>query len=110
MTARTKLPRTPKRLDAIANLSPLSEQLLAMIVGLASETTMLRARLDTCERLLADAGVIAPGAIDSFEPDAPAQAEREAQRGRLMRKVFRTLQEAAQAELAAISETGGEPR
>ncbi len=108
--ARTKLPRRPNRLDPIANLPPLSEQLLAMIVGLASETAILRARLDTCERLLADAGVVAPGAIDGFEPDAAAQAEREAQRSRLLRKVFRPLQEAAELELAAIDRTGGEAR
>ena len=112
MTDRIKLPRTPKRLDPIPGQSTLDEQLLGMIVGLASETAILRARLDACERLLAEAskderrgllaGVLAPGAIDAFSPDEPTQKEREEQRHRILRKVFRPLQEAASAELAAI--------
>ena len=76
MTDRIKLPRTPKRLDPIPGQSTLDEQLLGMIVGLASETAILRARLDACERLLAEAGVLAPGAIDAFSPDEPTQKER----------------------------------
>lgn len=102
MTDRLKLPRTPKRLDPIPGQSSFDEQLLGMIVGLASETAILRARLDACERLLAEAGVLPPGAIDTFSPDGTAQQEREEQRNRILRKIFRPLEEAAAAELAAI--------
>jgi hypothetical protein len=98
---RTKLPRTPNRLDAIPGQSALDEQLLAMIVGLASEATILRARLDSCERLLTQAGILAPDAIDSYSPDETARQERDSQRSRIMQKIFRPLQEAAAADLAA---------
>lgn len=70
-----------------------------MVVALASETVILRARLDACERLLAQAGILAPDAIETFAPDDAAQAERDAQRERIMKKVFRPLHEAALAEL-----------
>ncbi|MDE1150819.1 MAG: hypothetical protein PW843_30075 [Azospirillaceae bacterium] len=74
-----------------------------MIVSLASEATILRARLDACERLLVASGVLAPGAVDEFSPDAAAQVERDRMRQHILAKVFRPLQEAAQADLASVS-------
>ncbi|MFT4054867.1 MAG: hypothetical protein QM681_10205 [Novosphingobium sp.] len=97
------LPRTPNRLDAIDGSRPMDEQLLAMIVGLTSEVTVLRARLDAAERLLAGSGALPGGAIDAFEPDAEAAAEREGLRKATLDKVFRPLREAAEAELAAVN-------
>lgn len=102
MTRQT-LPRTPNRLDAIDGSRAMDEQLLAMIVGLTSELTVLRARLDACERLLGASGALPPGAVDAFEPDAQAAAEREGLRKKTLEKVFRPLREAAQAELAAMN-------
>ncbi|TWB40606.1 hypothetical protein [Nitrospirillum pindoramense] len=105
---KSRLPRTPNRLDPIPGRSSLDEQTLAMIVSLASEVTVLRARLDTCERLLVAARVLAPGAVDSFSPDAAAQAERDGLRQHTLNKVFRPLREAALADVAAASHaTGG---
>ena len=49
------------------------------------------------------AGLLPPGAIDSFDPDAAAQAEREALRKRTIAKVLRPMQELAEQELAALS-------
>lgn len=100
---RTPLPRTPNRLDPIPGRDPRDEQTLGMLVALTSELTVLRARLDACERLLAQAGVLAPGAIDAFDPDPAAQAERETLRTRTIARVLRPMQELAQAELAAVS-------
>lgn len=100
---RIKIPRTPNRLDPIPGHSSFDEQILAMIVGLASETTILRARLDSCERLLAEAGILAPDAIDTYAPDDAAQVARDAQRDRIMKKIFRPLTEAAAADLVAVS-------
>lgn len=98
---RTPLPRTPNRLDAIEGSRDLDEQMLGMIVSLASEVTVLRARLDACERLLVSTGALEKGAIDAFEPDAEGQAEREAQRHQSMQKIFRPLREAALRDLEA---------
>ncbi|PEQ11426.1 hypothetical protein B2G71_17790 [Novosphingobium sp. PC22D] len=88
----------------MAGNRPFDEQVLGMIVGLASEVTVLRARLDACERLLVAGGSLLPGAVDGYEPDAPAQAERETLRRSTMEKVFRPLREAAEAELHATTE------
>lgn len=84
----------------------MDEQLLAMIVGLTSEVTILRARLDAAERLLEASGALAAGAIDGFEPDASAEAQREGHRRAMLDKVFRPLREAALAELASITPRG----
>ncbi|MCY1672680.1 hypothetical protein OVA07_16905 [Novosphingobium sp. SL115] len=104
--SRQPLPRTPNRLDAIDGARPMDEQLLAMIVGLTSEVTILRARLDAAERLLEASGALTPGAIDGYEPDAAAEAAREAYRRATLNKVFRPLREAAQAELATTTSAG----
>ncbi|WP_157573235.1 hypothetical protein [Novosphingobium sp. AAP83] len=104
--SRLPLPRTPHRLDPIDGARAMDEQLLAMVVGLTSEVTILRARLDAAERLLEASGVLAPGAVDGFEPDAEAEAARERQRRATVDKVFRPLREAALAELASITPSG----
>lgn len=104
--SRQPLPRTPKRLDAIDGARPMDEQLLAMIVGLTSEVTILRARLDAAERLLEESGALASGAIDGYEPDAAAVAAREAVRLATIDKVFRPMREAALADLAATTSAG----
>jgi hypothetical protein len=101
------MPRTPKKLDPIPGRSAGDEQTLGMILALTSEITVLRARLDACERLLVAEEVLRPGAIDNFAPDDAAQVEREALRTRTIAKVLRPMQELAAQELAAIStETG----
>lgn len=104
--SRSPLPRTPHRLDPIDGARPMDEQLLAMIVALTSEVTVLRARLDACERLLAAGGALAPGAVDGFAPDAEAEAVREGLRRATLEKVFRPLREAAEAEYQAMTPMG----
>lgn len=101
---RVPLPRTPNRLDAIPGADARDEQLLGMIVALTSEVTILRARLDACERLLVASGALAEGAVDHFDPDPPAQAERERARQHTIAKVLRPLREQARAELAALKD------
>ena len=99
---RVPLPRTPNRLDAIPGGDARDEQLLGMIVALTSEVTILRARLDACERLLVASGALTEGAVDRFDPDAAAQGERERARQHTIAKVLRPLREQARAELAAL--------
>lgn len=99
---RSPLPRTPNKLEPIPGREARDEQLLGMIVALTSEVTVLRARLDACERLLVASGALAEGAVDRFDPDAAAQAERERQRQHTIAKIMRPMQELARAELAAL--------
>lgn len=104
MTA-TGLPRSPKGLAPIPGQRQIDAQTLSMIVALASQVTVLRARLDACERVLVGGSVIQPGAIDAFVPDAQAQAERDALRTTGMNKIFRALQEAGEADLSTLEAT-----
>ena len=59
----------------------LDDDMLAMLVALTSELTVVRARMDTMERILAQSGVMAEGAVDGFEPDAAATRARAAAAG-----------------------------
>jgi hypothetical protein len=69
------------------------DQLMAMVVALTSELSILRDRLDTHERLAQTRGVFSPAEVDEFLPGPDAMQERSAQRTRLMRKVFRVIRE-----------------
>lgn len=77
---------------------PLDDDMLAMLVALTSELTVLRARQDSMERILAGAGVMAEGAVDGFEPDAAATQARSAERKRLIANVFRAVKARAEQE------------
>lgn len=96
--------RTPKRLASIPGQRSFDAQTLSMIVALASEVTVLRARLDTCERLLIGAGILQEGAIDGFSPSPDAQAQREVLRQNAMTKIFRSMIEVSEADLASLDE------
>lgn len=100
-----RLPRTPKKLDPIPGQRGQDEQAMGMILALAAELSVVRARLDTCERLLVEAGVFKPDAIEAYVPDAAAVAAREQLRTRSIAKILRPLHELAQNDLAAV--TGG---
>lgn len=90
------MPRPPvnRRLD-IAGQSPAEDRLLAMVAALASELAMVRERLDTVERVAERVGVMTREAIEEYRPDDAAQAERDANRLRLIAKVFRPLKDEA---------------
>ena len=69
------------------------DQLLAMVVALTGEISILRDRLDTHERLAANKGVFSAPEVDEFLPSPEVMTARGVQRTRLMRKVFRVLKE-----------------
>ena len=100
--SRRPLPTMPRKLDPIPGRDARDEQTMGMIIALTSEITILRARLDACERLLVDAGVLPAGAIDGFAPGATAQEERNAMRTRSIAKIMRPMHELAQQELAEL--------
>lgn len=97
-----RLPRTPKKLDAIPGQRAQDEQMMGMILALTAELSIVRARLDTCERLLIDAKVFDADAIERYVHDDAAIAEREQLRVRSIAKVLRPLHELAEQDLATI--------
>lgn len=69
-----------------------------MVVALLGEVSILTERLDTVERLLDQGGLVTRTAIETFDPDQDARAERDARRVRQIRKVFRPLRHAVERE------------
>jgi hypothetical protein len=67
------------------------DTLIGMVLSLTSEVAVLRERIDAHERLAAAGAFNGPEAVDSYLPDAAAEAARAAQRQRLLAKVCRPL-------------------
>ena len=74
---------------------PSTHRLLAIVTALAGEVSVIRERLDTHERLAAEGKVATPKAIESFEPDAAVEDERELWRAGYLSRVYRVLDFAA---------------
>lgn len=71
-----------------------TERLMSITLALMAELSVTRERLDTVERLLADEGVLAPGAIDRFVPEPQAAAERGEMTEAYVARVLRGMQQA----------------
>ena len=77
-----------------------SDRLLAIISAMAAELSVLRARVDTHERLAAQKGVFDRSAVEAYDPDSAAQAERLQDNQVLIQRIFRPLS----AELSSLSQ------
>lgn len=71
--------------------SPESDKLLAMIVALVGEVSVVKERLDTHERLAVQGKVATPKEIENYAPDAEVEDEREAWRAAMLERVFRII-------------------
>ncbi|MFG6441560.1 hypothetical protein [Roseateles sp. LKC17W] len=83
-------------------MTPEVERVLAITMALVQELAVSRQRQDTLERLLLAQGVIAPGAVDGFRPDATAAAERALWTQEYLARVLRILQQ--ENEAAALGD------
>jgi hypothetical protein len=79
---------------------PAVERVMSMVMALAGELSVARERIDSLERVLQKQGVLAPDAIESFVPDATAQAARDAWGRDYIARVLRILSQDAQAMAA----------
>jgi hypothetical protein len=79
--------------------NPETDKLLAMVLALAEEVSVLRDRLDTIERLTQAKGLLAQAEIDAYQPDPQAAAERDQQRAAYIARILRIVQ----ADKAAIA-------
>lgn len=83
------LPRTTRGKRPVFFDDPSIDQMMTFLIELTTEVAVLRERLDTVERLL-DAGVpVTREAIESFQPQAAVNAERDAWRDSYLKRVFR---------------------
>jgi hypothetical protein len=100
----------PTRVNRLANARPKGtrpqfmsgevERVLNITMALAQEVSVLRERNDTLERLLLAKGVLQPGEIDNFQPDATAAAERGQAIQDFLARVLRVIEQ----EIAAVQQ------
>lgn len=91
MTDDSDIPRRARGERPYFFEDPAVDQLYAMVLALAGELAVTRDRLDTLERQLAAKDVVDAADIEAYEPDAAAEAEREARRRALIDRLLRVL-------------------
>jgi len=75
---------------------PATDKLLSMVLALTQELSVARDRIDTLERLLDRAGVLAAATVEDYLPTAEEAAARSALRAGMLRRVFRAAEKEAQ--------------
>ena len=79
---------------------PQVDKLLAMVIALTGEVSVLRERLDTLERLLETKDIVSISTIEAYQPDEQVEKERLQWRQDYIARVMRVLQD----ELEAIAQ------
>lgn len=76
---------------------PAVDKLLSMVTALTLEVSVLRERLDTHERLLAEKNLLTSEAVDTYDPPMPVEAARAKVRDALIARVYKSLTDELQA-------------
>lgn len=76
---------------------PEVDKLLAIVMALAGEVSVLRERLDTLERLLAEKEIISLAEIEAYQPDEQVMQEREQWRTDYIARLLRVIEEEVDA-------------
>ncbi|MBW4636045.1 MAG: hypothetical protein KME30_30430 [Iphinoe sp. HA4291-MV1] len=71
---------------------PQTDKLLAIVMALIGEVSVLRERLDTTERLLEAKGILSIADVEAYHPDNTVVNEREQWRAEYIARVLRVLQ------------------
>lgn len=88
----TKLQRKAKGERPAFFQDPNVDKVIAMVMGLAGEVSVMRDRMDTMERLLEKEAGIKRSAIDSYKPSAKVMSERAAWREQFLSEVLRIVE------------------
>ncbi len=70
---------------------PNTDRLLAMVIELASEVSVMRDRLDTHERLAAAKGVYSENDVENFRPNEQEATAREEWRSKFLDRILNAL-------------------
>lgn len=73
--------------------NPQIDKVVAIVMALAGEVSVLRERLDTLERIAAAKGVISLEEIETYEPDPAVAASREQWRSEYLGRLLRVVEE-----------------
>ena len=76
---------------------PAVDQVLSIVMGLASEVSVLRERNDTLERLLEEHGLLCRSEIEGYVPDKTAAQERGEATMAYIARIMRGPQQAVEA-------------
>ncbi len=76
---------------------PQADKVLAIVMALAGEVSVLRERLDTVERVLDTKGVLTRQDIETYRPDDSATEERERWRADYLDRLLRVVREEQEA-------------
>ena len=94
MTKKITLPRVAKGKNLIYLDDNSVDNILAMVMTLTQEISVLTDRLDTIENLMAKKGQINIDDINSFEPDNELQEKRSERRKILLKRVLLPIEKA----------------
>lgn len=76
---------------------PQVDKLIAIVMALAGEVSVLRERLDTVERLAESKGLLSRQEIEAYQPNPQAAEEREQWRTEYIARVLRVVHEELEA-------------
>jgi hypothetical protein len=79
--------------------NPETDKLLAMVLALAGEVSVLRERLDTIERLASSKSLISLEEIETYKPDEQVLNEREQWRQVYLDRILRIIKEDLELEI-----------
>jgi hypothetical protein len=100
---QVNLPRRSKGKRPTFFDDPSVDHLMTMILELSTELSVVYSRLDTLERVLADAKVIDRAGLESYRPAPEAEVERAEWRALFLDRLFRTVRGADAQKAPAIS-------
>ena len=90
-SANVKLPKHSKGVRPQFFDDPTSDKLLAMVMALAGEVSVIRDRNDTLERLIDAKGLIDKSEIESYRPSKEVISERDAWRQEYLSHILRIV-------------------
>ena len=105
MTELPRLKRKAKGERPYFFSDPSIDKLLAMLMGLAGEVSVLRDRLDTVERLAEQNKLFTRAEIENYQPDEAALKERAQRRAVFLGEVTRIIE----AELEGMQDEENAP-
>ena len=105
MSEQPKLKRKAKGERPYFFEDPSVDKLLAMLMGLAGEVSVMRDRMDTMERLAEERNLFTQTDIQNFQPSEAALKERAERREVFLGEITRIIQ----AELEGMQESDGAP-
>ena len=105
MADNPSLPRKAKGERPFFFDNPDVDKLLAMLMGLAGEVSVMRDRMDTIEHLAAERGLFSAADIEAFEPSAEVMQQRAARRQEMLGEITRIVY----SEIEGLEASAEEP-